>query len=98
MTEIWRGDCKHEWVRTGSMAPGEARCIQCGQWATTNARISKPLIPEQINYLIQLCTQSRRLEGSWKDDISAFDTKVDLHRLVHEVEKLHGVGNANQEH
>ena len=24
--------CKHGWFRTGAMAPGEMRCIHCGQW------------------------------------------------------------------
>ena len=86
-------NCKHEWIRTSSMAPGEARCIQCCQWAVTNARVSKPLKDEQIAYLVQLCTLPKKLEHSWKNDLSSFDTEVDLPRLVREVEKLHGVGN-----
>lgn len=98
MTEIWRGDCKHEWIRTGSMPPGEARCIQCGQWAITNARISKPLVPEQIKYLIQLCTPPARPKYESGNSIIYDRPEVDIHRLVCEVEKLHGVGNANQEH
>jgi len=24
--------CNHGWFRTGAMAPGEARCIKCGEW------------------------------------------------------------------
>lgn len=87
-------NCKHEWIRTSSMAPGEARCIQCCQWAVTNARVSKPLKDEQIAYLIQLCTHPIRLRHDPKNDISYADKEqIDLHRLVREVEKLHGVGN-----
>ena len=25
----------HQWIRTGAMAPGEARCIECGEWRVT---------------------------------------------------------------
>ena len=84
-------NCKHEWVRTSSMAPGEARCIQCCQWAVTNARVSKPLKDEEIAYLIQICTSPMRLRHVPNSDVIIDESEVDTHRLVREVEKFHGV-------
>ena len=36
---------KHEWFRTGAMALGEMRCIQCGAWNHEAAPPQRPAEP-----------------------------------------------------
>lgn len=31
---------QHEWIRTGAMPEGQARCIQCGEWLISTSDFS----------------------------------------------------------
>ncbi len=34
--------CRHQWVSTGAMKPGECRCIQCGTWGLITPASTSP--------------------------------------------------------
>ncbi len=38
--------CRHQWVSTGAMKPGECRCIQCGTWGLITPASTSPHTPE----------------------------------------------------
>jgi hypothetical protein len=37
--------CRHQWVSTGAMKPGECRCIQCGAWGKVTQASTSPHTP-----------------------------------------------------